>query len=72
MACLLHVSIWRIASAYRDASIRSLLEAQRTFREALLRIGATQVTHLCHSTINFAVMHSSVFTQRCGNVQLPA
>jgi hypothetical protein len=26
------------------------------------------VDHLCHSTINFAVMHSSVFAQQCGNV----
>ena len=26
------------------------------------------LTQLCHSAINFAVMHSSVLTQRCGNV----
>jgi putative ABC transport system substrate-binding protein len=27
------------------------------------------LTHLCHSTINFAVMHTSVLAQRCGNVR---
>jgi hypothetical protein len=27
------------------------------------------LTHLCHSTINFAVMHKSVLAQRRGNLQ---
>jgi hypothetical protein len=26
------------------------------------------MTHLCHSTINFAVMHKSILLQRCANV----
>src|SRR5258706_9241891 len=28
----------------------------------------TAKTHLCHSTINFAVMHNAAFLRRCGRV----
>jgi hypothetical protein len=31
----------------------------------------SQMTPLCHSTISFAVVHSKVLTQRCGNVRPP-
>ena len=28
-----------------------------------------RITHLCHSTINFAAMHCNVLTPRCGNMR---
>ena len=32
----------------------------------------SRMTHLCHSTINYAAVHSSVLAQRYGNVRLSA
>jgi hypothetical protein len=40
-----------------DARIRPLLEAQRTFREALLPAGATRMTHSCHLWPRFFAAH---------------
>jgi hypothetical protein len=43
---------------------RSLLRMSVHWGEAVMPTSLpemTRMTHLCHSTINFAVMHSSVF-----------
>ena len=45
------------AAAHRNASIRSLLEAKRTFREALLPLGATRMTPTGRKRVAFDAVH---------------
>src|SRR5262245_62460710 len=59
-------------SGHSKASVRmSAFGAKRTCAVVWFRAPRSLMTHLCHSTINFAVMHSSVPPQRCGNVRHP-
>src|SRR5712691_3074272 len=63
---------WHEAADWCHAVIGSLSGAKRTCAATLPGSSRALLTHFCHCTINFVVLHNSVFTQRCGNVRLPA
>src|SRR5262249_7223420 len=57
-------------SGYTEASVRlSALGAKRTSGERRGTPIRTKMTHLRHQRAIFAVMHSGVRVQRCGNVR---
>jgi hypothetical protein len=57
VCCGAGVSCWHSATVLCDASIRSLLEAQQTFGEAVGFVSPTRLTQLGHPAINVAAMH---------------
>jgi hypothetical protein len=49
--------------------LQSLSRKLRTKKELQQRVPKLAlVTHLCHSTISFAVMHNAAFLPGCGRV----